>query len=61
VGFEPTSPYGRQFPSSPRFVASRSVLVPLSLTSEAGETVIVRLIRSQRAMTAIPVQLPARM
>jgi len=36
-----------------------TVLVPLSLTDEPGETVIVRPIRSQRAMTATPVELPA--
>lgn len=36
-----------------------TVLVPLSLTNEPGETVIVRPIRSQRAMTATPVELPA--
>ena len=35
-----------------------TVLVPLSLTDEPGETVIVRPIRSQRAMTATPVELP---
>ncbi len=36
-----------------------TVLVPLWLTDEPGETVIVRPIRSQRAMTATPVELPA--
>ena len=36
-----------------------TVLVPLSLTDEPGETVIVRPIQSQRAMTATPVELPA--
>ena len=35
-----------------------TVLVPLSFTDEPGETVIVRPIRSQRAMTATPVELP---
>ena len=36
-----------------------TVLVPLWLTDEPGETVIVRPIQSQRAMTATPVELPA--
>ena len=36
-----------------------TVLVPLSLTDEPGETLVVRPIRSQRAMTATPVELPS--
>ena len=36
-------------------------LVPLSFTDVPGETVIVRPIRSQRAMTATPVALPSRL
>jgi GMP synthase (glutamine-hydrolysing) len=38
-----------------------TVVVPLSLTDVPGETVIVRPIRSQRAMTAAPVELPSRL
>ncbi len=35
-----------------------TVLVPLSLGSEGGETVVLRPIKSQRAMTATPVRFP---
>ncbi len=35
-----------------------TVLVPLDLVGDGGELVVVRPIRSQRAMTATPVQLP---
>ncbi|MHB1191819.1 MAG: glutamine-hydrolyzing GMP synthase [Longimicrobiales bacterium] len=38
-----------------------TVLLPLSLGERAGETVVLRPIRSQRAMTATPVELPAAM
>ena len=38
-----------------------TVLVPLSLTEEPGETVVLRPVRSQRAMTATPVELPLRL
>ncbi len=38
-----------------------TVLIPLSLTDVPGETVVVRPIRSQRAMTATPVELPSRL
>jgi GMP synthase PP-ATPase subunit len=36
-----------------------TVMLPLSLDGGAGETVVVRPVRSQRAMTATPVALPA--
>ena len=35
-----------------------TVLVPLDLAGDGGELVVVRPIRSQRAMTATPVELP---
>ena len=38
-----------------------TVLVPLDLDGTGGELVVVRPIRSQRAMTAAPVELPATM
>ena len=38
-----------------------TVLVPLDLEGTGGELVVVRPIRSQRAMTAAPVDLPATM
>lgn len=38
-----------------------TVLLPLTLGDREGETVVVRPIRSQRAMTATPVELPAGM
>ena len=38
-----------------------TVLAPLSLTEEPGETVVLRPVRSQRAMTATPVELPLRL
>jgi GMP synthase (glutamine-hydrolysing) len=38
-----------------------TVLLPLSLGERAGETVVLRPIRSQRAMTATPVELPPGM
>ncbi len=38
-----------------------TVLLPLSVGERAGETVVLRPIRSQRAMTATPVELPAAM
>lgn len=38
-----------------------TVLLPLTLGNRPGETVVVRPIRSQRAMTATPVELPAGM
>ena len=38
-----------------------TVLVPLDLEGTGGELVVVRPIRSQRAMTAAPVDLPAKM
>ena len=38
-----------------------TVLLPLSLGDRPGETVVLRPIRSQRAMTATPVELPAAM
>jgi GMP synthase (glutamine-hydrolysing) len=36
-----------------------TVLLPVALGGERGETVVVRPVRSQRAMTAMPVELPA--
>jgi GMP synthase (glutamine-hydrolysing) len=36
-----------------------TVLVPLDLVGDGGELVVVRPIRSKRAMTATPVELPA--
>jgi GMP synthase (glutamine-hydrolysing) len=38
-----------------------TVLLPLTLGDGEGETVVVRPIRSQRAMTATPVELPLGM
>ncbi len=38
-----------------------TVLLPLSLGERSGETVVLRPIRSQRAMTATPVEFPAAM
>jgi GMP synthase (glutamine-hydrolysing) len=38
-----------------------TVLVPLALGEREGETVVIRPIRSQRAMTATPVELPSGM
>jgi len=35
-----------------------TVLLPLALGDRPGETVVVRPVRSQRAMTAMPVELP---
>ena len=38
-----------------------TVLVPLDLAGDGGELVVVRPIRSKRAMTATPVELPAEL
>jgi GMP synthase (glutamine-hydrolysing) len=38
-----------------------TVLVPLRLEDTSGETIVIRPVRSQRAMTATPVQLPKEM